>query len=232
MNSAKTLPASDSSPESSRPTLVVPQQPAERLMTDDVVQAQSLQRLRRRRLARNGHVAETLVRPELVIIDQPLLYDVPQMAFAEDEKVVEDLMLGPLHPDFGERVQVWRPCRNGAKLDTIGLQDGAELGSELAVAVTDDVRGLKLGRLLGEDHAHVACDLGHPRTIGIGSHAGQVDATGVQVNEEQHIEGDRPAERPHRLGEEVGRPDGLNCRWMKSYQEPRSRFGPGSKPFS
>ena len=167
-NSAKTLPASDQRPESSRPTLVVPQQPAERLVADDVIETESLQWLRRRRLARNRHVAETLVRPELVIIDQPLLYDVPQMAFAEDEEVVEDLMLGPLHPDFGERIQVWRPWRNGAKLDTIGLQDGAELGSELAVAVTDDVRGLKLGRLLGEDHAHVACDLGHPSPSGLG----------------------------------------------------------------
>jgi len=134
----------------------------------------------------------------------------PQMALAKDEEVVQDFVLGPLHPNLGERVQIRTAGRNGPELQTVGLQDRAELGCELAVAVADDMRRPELGRFVGEDHAHVPCHLGHPDAIRIGCHAGKVNATSMEMDEEQHAIGDRPAQGPEGLREEVGGPNGFD----------------------
>jgi len=59
------------------PALVVSQQSAQRLATDDVVEAEHIQRLGRRELAQDGHVAKPLVWPELMVIGKPTREDVP-----------------------------------------------------------------------------------------------------------------------------------------------------------
>jgi len=92
---------------------------------------------------------------------------------------------------------------------TIQFKDRAELGSELCIAVADDVGRLKLGRLFGKEHAHILCNLSHPDAVGIGRHAGNVNAACVQVDEKQDVISDRPAQRPHSLREEVGGPNGF-----------------------
>jgi len=84
------------------------------------------------------------------------------VAFAEDDEVIEDFVLGVLHPG------------------------------------------------LGEDHAHVPGDLGHPDAVGIRRHAGDVNATGMEVDEEQDVVRDRAADGPDGFGEEVRGPDGLD----------------------
>jgi len=50
------------------------------------------------------------------------------------------------------------------------------------------------------------CLLSHPVAIRCWRHAGDVDATGSQVNEEQHVKRDDAAFGDHVLGEEVGGP--------------------------
>jgi hypothetical protein len=51
-----------------RPQLVVLQQPAQRLMTDNVLQSEVLYRRRRRQTRIDGYIPEPLMRPKLVII--------------------------------------------------------------------------------------------------------------------------------------------------------------------
>jgi hypothetical protein len=46
--------------------------------------------------------------------------------------------------------------------------------------------------LLAEFQQEVAGLLGDPDTVGVGGNAGQVDAPGVQFDEEQHIEPSQP----------------------------------------
>ena len=128
---------------SCRAAFVMPQQPAERLVTDDVVQAERTtgDRFRRRQTGiAEGHVAERLMRPKAVIIGKPTRDNVPQVILAEDKEVIEHLMLGPLHPRLGERIHVGRARRDGSELDTVGFQDRAELGGELRVPVADNVK--------------------------------------------------------------------------------------------
>jgi hypothetical protein len=61
-----------------------------------------------------------------------------------------------------------------------------------------------LSSLLAQDQQQVAGLLGNPRAVGVGGHAGQVDASGVELDEEQHVE---PLQPDRVDGEEVTRHD-------------------------
>jgi hypothetical protein len=141
------------SPRSRRATFVVFQKSAERLVADDVFETKLMERSRRWQCSIDGHVAETLARPLKMIVDQPRLENMPEMVLTEDHEMVETLCLRAAHPDFGIGIQVRTPGWNGPELDAVGFQDRTELGSELRVAVSDDVDGLELGRLFGKEHS-------------------------------------------------------------------------------
>ena len=107
------------------------------------------------------------------------------MALTKDDEMVETFCFCAADPRLGVGIQVGCPWWNGPELDAIGFQDGTELLGELAVPIANDVRRLELGAFLSEDHAHVPSDLGHPDAVGIGRHAGNVNAASVEVHEEQ-----------------------------------------------
>ena len=96
------------------------------------------------------HVAEPLVRSRGIVIGNPLFNDAPQMTLTENDKVIETLSLGPAHPRFRVRIQIWTSRRNGPKVDAVGFQDRAELIGELGVSIADDVRRLELGCLFAK----------------------------------------------------------------------------------
>ena len=165
-------------PNSGRAPFIVFQQPAERLVTDNVFQSELAERSRRWQRRIDWHVAEPLVRPTFVIEFCPLGEDVPQVALAEDDEVVQDFCACAAHPAFAIGIQVGRSRWNRAELDTIGFQDGTELLGELRVPIANDVSGLELHGLFAEEHAHVASYLGHPDAVRIGRHAGGIRGAG------------------------------------------------------
>jgi len=97
---------------SSRGESVVLQQSAERFMADNVLPTEVFHRFARRQVAGDGHIAQALVRAEFMIIGQPSIEDVPKVPLAENDEVVQHLVLGALHPGFGEWVHVRTPRRN------------------------------------------------------------------------------------------------------------------------
>lgn len=145
-----------------------------------------------------------------MIIVEPLFEKATQVLLAENNKPIETLPLDPLYPGFREGIRIWTQRRNGPEFEAIGFEDRTELLRELAVPIQDDVCGLVLVWLFVEDHAHVAGLLGHPRAIGVGRHAGDVDTPCVNMDEEQDIVGNRSSQRPDLRREEVGRPKCLD----------------------
>lgn len=128
-----------------------------------------------------------------MIIGQPGFENMPQVALAKDDEMVEAFSFGSADPDLRVGIQVGTSPWSGLKLDAVAFQDGAELLDELHVAVADDAARPKLGELFTEEHAHVPCNLSHSSTVGVGCRAGDVNATIVQVDNEKDVVGDRPA---------------------------------------
>ena len=58
-----------------------------------------------------------------------------------------------------------------------------------------------------EHRAQAASLLGHPPAIRVGCHASYLDTTRVDMDEKQHVVGDRPPQRPDGLRDEVSGPE-------------------------
>jgi len=119
---------------------------------------------------------------------------VPQVVLSEDQKVIQALPADTLDPSFRKRVHVGREGSNRSELNTVVYQDRAELGSELGVPVANNVRRPLLVRHVAEVHPQVPRLLGHPGTVRVWRHAGNVDAPRLDMDEKQHVKRDLPAE--------------------------------------
>ena len=106
---------------SRRAANVMPQQPAEWFVADDVFQAKILNGRRRWQVDVDQHIAETLMRSELVVVGEPTREEMLQVVFTENDEMVQDFMLGALHPGFGKGVHVRWACRNRTELDAVRL---------------------------------------------------------------------------------------------------------------
>jgi len=190
-----------------RAPLVMFQQPTERLVTDDFVQAEFVERRRWRQIGVDRCISEPLVRTEIVIVDHPLLKNMPQMIFAKDDEVVETFSFCSPHPALRVRIQIRTAWWDGPEINTVGFQDGAEFFGELGIAITNDVRRLELSLLFAENHAHISSHYRHPTSIRIGCHAGNMNASRVQMNEKQHVIRNRPTHCPDGFREEIGGPN-------------------------
>jgi hypothetical protein len=82
----------------SRCEFVVLQQSANRLVADDVLQAELMDWIWLWQSSIYGHIAEPLVRPTAVMNSRPLVQNLPQMAFAEDDELVQTLCQRAAHP--------------------------------------------------------------------------------------------------------------------------------------
>jgi hypothetical protein len=110
-------------------------------------------------------------------------------------------------------------------LGALGPEEIIECPAELGVPIAQQEPDSS--SLLAEFQQQVPGLLGDPGAVGIGGHAGQVDAAGVQFDEEQHVQ---PFE-PHGVdGEEVAGddPGGL----LTQKRPPRRARAPraGSRP--
>ena len=144
-------------------------------MTGNLIEIKVLNRRGRWKVGHDRHITKSPVRPFVVVVMQPSFENIPQMLFTENNKVVETLGFNSGNAAFSVGIQIRSPRRNRPELDTIEFEDRTELFRELCIAVTNDVRGLELGLFVGKDHAHVPSHLRHPRAVGIGRHAGDVD---------------------------------------------------------
>jgi hypothetical protein len=109
-------------------------------MADDILPTEIPQRLQWWLVAIEGHVAESLMRSEPMVVRKPLSEKTPQVSLPEHDEVIEDLVLRALYPGFGKGIEIRRTRWDRPELDAVRLDDRAELGGELAVPVADGRR--------------------------------------------------------------------------------------------
>ena len=167
-----------------------------------------------------------------MIMGKPLAEDVPQVFLAEDDEVIQHLLTCTGHPAFAKGIHLGTSWRDRPEFYAVRFEDRTELLGELAVTISDDVSRLVLIRLFGEEQAHVAGLLGHPRAVGVGRHAGDVHAASVNMQEEQDVVGNRPPKRPHLGREKIGRPQRLDVPLDEVVPGPVPTLRAGVDPFS
>ena len=116
--------------------------------------------------------------------------------------------LGLDRPDktLGIRVQVRASRRQAQKLHVARCQDLFEVSRVQRVPVDD-----QMARVFQESACRVrevASDLRHPCPVGTGRDAGDVNATSLQIDDEEHEVANKTADRQHFNAEEVRRCDG------------------------
>ena len=84
-----------------------------------------------------------------------------------------------------ERVRLRRSYRGLDDHDALASEDGVEVASELAVAVTD--QEAKRFRSLLERPGELARVLSGPGSGRVGGAAGHVDASAAELDEEEHV---------------------------------------------
>jgi len=109
-----------------------------------------------------------------------------EMAAAEDEEPVQALSADRADKPLGDSVRARRPDGCLDDPDPFGGEDGVEGRGELGVPISDEEFGRR--RPFRQVVAEVAGLLGHPAGHGAGRDTGEVDPTGVVVDEEQHVE--------------------------------------------
>ena len=131
--------------------------------------------------------------------------DAVELARSEDQQPVQAFgSCGP-HEALGVRVGLRRPERCLDHLDAVGAKDLVEAGDELRVAVAD--QELDVVERAGE--AEVARLLGDPAAVRVRGRACEVDAAGLQLDEEQHVVA---AQQRGLDGEEVASDDARRLR--------------------
>jgi hypothetical protein len=104
-----------------------------------------------------------------------------QVSAADDQQPVQ--ALGEDRADSALRERVGVGCLDWGQdhVGALGAEEVVEGPAELGVPVAQ--QELDASSLLAEFQQEVAGLLGDPGAVGVGSHAGQVDAAGVQLDE-------------------------------------------------
>jgi hypothetical protein len=109
------------------------------------------------------------------------------MRLAENQDVVKAFLPHAAHPPFSISVGIWRlkGCANDTQ--AFGLENGVKGSGELAIIVVEqdpDARSIFL-----QGPHDLPGLLGDPPTVWMGRHAGQMDASRIQFDEEEDIQG-------------------------------------------
>jgi hypothetical protein len=117
-----------------------------------------------------------------VIMRHIVVEYMPQGTLPKQNHPRQSLLFHQSHKALGKGIQLRRARRQRYTRDACIVNDLRERGTELRVAGMDQVlSGLQAPSFL---HRDVACDLPHPRVIGIGRDTGNVDLASLQVDEE------------------------------------------------
>src|SRR5205823_14172808 len=92
-------------------------------------------------------------------------------------------------------------------LEAFACEDGVEVARELAVAIAD--QEVKRSRPLLERPDELASLLSDPRPGRVGGAAGQMEAAGAELDEEEYVQ---PLQRDRLDGEEIDREHALRLR--------------------
>ena len=109
-----------------------------------------------------------------------------QVATPDDQQPIQALSSDRSNPPLGVGVRVGRLHRRQEHLDTLRAEHIVECAAELRVAVVD--KEAQPSPSFSEHQQEVSGLLGDPGTVRVGAHAGQVDPSGVQFDEEQHVQ--------------------------------------------
>ena len=86
----------------------------------------------------NQAVANSLMRPAVVVVVDELAHDVVEVYQAKHDEVIERFMLQTLNPPLHERIQVGRPRTDRLYGDAAFLKDSLKVGRVLAIAIADN----------------------------------------------------------------------------------------------
>jgi len=146
-----------------------------------------------------------------------------QVTFTDDEHCVGALAAYAADPALGYRVRPRCPRRCLDHLDVLGGEYGVEPGGELGITVAKQEPQAR--HPLVQRHQEIPGLLGHPGVGGMGGHAEDVDLTGGQFDEEEHID----SLEEHRVdGEQVAGQDGVGLQVRNWRQVGPARRGAGS----
>jgi hypothetical protein len=125
----------------------------------------------------------------------------PQMSLAEENEVVEALVLDRLHKPFRVRIAVGTFRRDLGADDAPRLQDRGERFREQRVSVVNQV--LRSAEKSIDGVGQVTGDLLHPLSGGIDSNAGYLDGAGLDLDDEEDHVADRAEDAENLDAEEV-----------------------------
>ena len=170
--------------QSGRDAVVVSEQAAEALLAPDLMRVCE-RAFRRRAGSGQRHVALRLVGPQRVVVVGVLADQVGHVAQAEDQEVIEALVLNGLRPALGAGVEVRRDRGEALDQHTFVGEHLIDATGELSVAVTDqDLRREPDGdRLVAEEFRLLV----NPRRIWVTGGRRYDHAPCLQVDEEEEV---------------------------------------------
>lgn len=147
------------------------------------------------------HEVKAAMRSAPVVVRDVLGKDSLKVMPRDDEQVIEAVLSDGAHPSLGEGVRV----RGADGVRTLLASIEAKIWSKLAVNLVSRSRMRKRTRWpASSSGTEVAGDLGHPRAVGVGRDAEEVDDAPFHFDHEQYV----VAAEQHGIdGEEVGSED-------------------------
>lgn len=144
------------------------------------------------------YIANPLVRTLAVVVFNVLAYDMPKLLLAEEDHLVQALMLDGSGEPLSVGVEVWRAWRQSFARHTGCLEDFAELLGEQRIAIVDQ------HRFVLERPTEA---IGHVPSLAIRfrSNPDDLDLASLQIDDEQSQASGEPEVVPDLDGEEVGR---------------------------
>ncbi len=147
-------------------------------------------------------LTEGAVRPGGVVMLKVFGQYPAQMVLIDDQQPVEKLPAQGTDDPFADRVRSGRLRRAGENPDAFRLEHRVEGAGKLAGAIPDQEPDRS--RALPEAHQKVARRLSRPRAVRIRGEAGQVNAAGAVLDDDQGV--DAPQEHGVHM-DEIGRED-------------------------
>lgn len=142
-------------------------------------------RVRNRRL-----LVQALMRSGVIVEGDVLGEHAAQVAFVENQQMVETLVAQRADPAFGNRVGLRSAIGCQDDFDTFRAKDGVKRRGELGVPVVyEEAHGFDAGVSILEVPGQLTDLLGHPGLTGVCRTAGEMHATCAQLNEEEDVEG-------------------------------------------
>src|SRR5271167_347366 len=166
-------------------------------------------------------IVETLMIAFMLMVGEIFLERMAQGALAEENQLIEAFLLDRTHPAFRKGVEVGGLWRQLESLNAGGVEDRIEVLGEFGIAVVEQEAGIGHGPVVGGD---IAGDLFQPGFIGKRSDASEDDAAGLEMEEEEDVEGGQAGGGPDFSGEEVGGPE--------HGRVPTDERGPGGVAFT